>query len=361
MNIEPQSNTVYIYSYLVLYMTIRKLDDGKKNPWLCDVYPNGRSGKRVRKRFATKGEALAYEKFTLRETDDKPWLGEKSNKKRLLDMLDIWHERHGQSLAHAKYTYRKLKVIVMGVNNPIYSSLSAQMFTEYRAARIAGAIPDLNNHYTAVSFRTCNIEQDLLNAMISELQRMEIWKAINPLQSVRHFRLHEAEMEFLTIDEIIMLVDEAERYETHKDLHKIIKLCLATGGRFLEVSTLTGSQLSQYKVTFTQTKGKKNRTVPIGIELYNEIYKEGSGALFNIAYSTIYRFISKHVPRLKNQAAHVLRHTFASYYLMNGGNIIALQRILGHSDIKQTMRYAHLSPDHLEDVVTKNPLYQLKR
>nr|WP_238787237.1 hypothetical protein [Vibrio fluvialis] len=44
---------------------------------------------------------------------------------------------------------------------------------------------------------------------------------------------------------------------------------------------------------------------------------------------------------------------------MNGGNIIALQRTLGHSDIKQTMRYAHLAPDHLEDVVSKNPLVTL--
>ncbi|WP_252724207.1 tyrosine-type recombinase/integrase [Vibrio hepatarius] len=114
------------------------------------------------------------------------------------------------------------------------------------------------------------------------------------------------------------------------------------------------------KVTFTQTKGKKKRSVPISPELYDVIYKEGSGPLFNIGYSTVYRFIVRNVPRLKQQAAHVLRHTFASYYMMNGGNIIALQRILGHSDIKQTMRYAHLAPDHLEDVVTKNPLANLK-
>jgi len=45
--------------------------------------------------------------------------------------------------------------------------------------------------------------------------------------------------------------------------------------------------------------------------------------------------------------------------MMNGGNIIALQRILGHADIKQTMRYAHLAPDHLEDAVEKNPLNSL--
>lgn len=56
------------------------------------------------------------------------------------------------------------------------------------------------------------------------------------------------------------------------------------------------------------------------------------------------------------QAAHVLRHTFASHFVMNGGNILTLQKILGHSSLVMTMRYAHLSPDHLSDAVRFNPL-----
>lgn len=107
------------------------------------------------------------------------------------------------------------------------------------------------------------------------------------------------------------------------DLHKVIKLCLATGSRFSESANLTGAQLTKYKVTFTQTKGKKNRAVPISPELYDVIYKEGSGPLFDIGYSTVYRFIIKQIPRLKQQAAHVLRHTFASYYMMNGAAAIS--------------------------------------
>nr|WP_246873110.1 integrase [Pantoea ananatis] len=39
-----------------------------------------------------------------------------------------------------------------------------------------------------------------------------------------------------------------------------------------------------------------------------------------------------------------------------GGNIIVLQRILGHSDIRVTIRYVHLAPDHLEDAIRFNPL-----
>lgn len=41
---------------------------------------------------------------------------------------------------------------------------------------------------------------------------------------------------------------------------------------------------------------------------------------------------------------------------MNGGNIIALQRILGHATIQQTMAYAHFAPDYLQDAVALNPL-----
>lgn len=56
------------------------------------------------------------------------------------------------------------------------------------------------------------------------------------------------------------------------------------------------------------------------------------------------------------QLTHVLRHTFASHFMMNGGNILVLQRILGHTDIKVTMRYAHFSPDHLSEAMLLNPL-----
>jgi len=56
------------------------------------------------------------------------------------------------------------------------------------------------------------------------------------------------------------------------------------------------------------------------------------------------------------QLSHVLRHTFASHFMMNGGNILVLQRILGHTDIKMTMRYGHFTPNHLEDALKTNPM-----
>ncbi len=41
---------------------------------------------------------------------------------------------------------------------------------------------------------------------------------------------------------------------------------------------------------------------------------------------------------------------------MNGGNILTLQKILGHTTVAMTMRYAHLAPDHLQDAVRLGPV-----
>ena len=50
-------------------MSIRNLKDGSKKPWQLETYPNGRDKNRIRKRFATKGEAAAYERYLLQQTE----------------------------------------------------------------------------------------------------------------------------------------------------------------------------------------------------------------------------------------------------------------------------------------------------
>jgi integrase len=46
---------------------------------------------------------------------------------------------------------------------------------------------------------------------------------------------------------------------------------------------------------------------------------------------------------------HDLRHTFASHWVMNGGDLFKLQKILGHKTVQMTMRYAHLQPSAFKD------------
>ena len=50
---------------------------------------------------------------------------------------------------------------------------------------------------------------------------------------------------------------------------------------------------------------------------------------------------------------HDTRHHFASWYVMRGGALPALQQILGHATLAMTMRYAHLSPKHLREEMAK--------
>lgn len=49
-------------------------------------------------------------------------------------------------------------------------------------------------------------------------------------------------------------------------------------------------------------------------------------------------------------------HTFASHYMAKGGDILTLQRVLGHASLAMTMKHAHFSPGHLAEVVNLNPL-----
>jgi integrase len=49
---------------------------------------------------------------------------------------------------------------------------------------------------------------------------------------------------------------------------------------------------------------------------------------------------------------HDLRHTFASWYMMNGGDLYELAKILGHSNIKMAERYAKLGCEHITKTST---------
>ena len=178
---------------------------------------------------------------------------------------------------------------------------------------------------------------------------------------MREFKISESEMAYLTIDEIRTLLAECENSRS-KDLTTIVKICLATGARWSEAEGLKGNQIRAGQIIFVKTKGKKNRAVPITEQLHAELPSSRKAhAIFEPCYSAFRKAMQRAGINTPNgQLTHVLRHTFASHFMMNGGNILVLQRILGHTDIKITMRYAHFAPDHLSEARMFNPLNMIE-
>lgn len=336
-------------------MTVSKQKSGK---WLCEVYPQGRDGRRIRKQFATKGEAEAFETWAKREAEEKPWLGEKADRRRLSELIALWYKLHGQSLAASKSRLAKLEIVCRGLGDPIAAQLTAKAWAHYRDKRLSG---EIDNGYTPdpakwkVKPITVNREQHYLSAVFNELTRLGEWSLPNPLESVRPFREKEREMSWLTQAQIAELLAACVRFG-NVDLTRVVKICLATGAHWREAESLTRTQLVPNKLTFVKTKGGRNRTVPIPQWLFDELAPL-EGALFQPCYADFTRMLATTSLALaEGQKTHVLRHTFASHFMMNGGNILVLQRILGHANIRETMRYAHFAPDHLEEAVTLNPL-----
>lgn len=336
-------------------MTVRKLSDGQ---WVADFYTvnrsDGKQGKRVRKKFATKGEAIAFENYTLQKLEDSPWLGKGKDKRRLSDLVNLWYERHGIALRDGQKRVRAMLWAAECMGSPLATEFSAQLFTAYRAKRLDGHFAR-TKRIAEVSPRTMNLEHAYFLAVFNELKRLGEWDAPNPLENVRQFRTEESEMAYLTAEQINKLLGEC-RLSSAKDLEMIVKICLATGARWSEAETLKRSQITAGKVTFIKTKGKRNRTIPLAPEIITELPKK-NGTLFKPCYNAFRTAIEKTGIELPaGQLTHVLRHTFASHFMMNGGNILVLQKILGHTDIKMTMRYSHFSPDHLEEALFLNPL-----
>lgn len=67
---------------------------------------------------------------------------------------------------------------------------------------------------------------------------------------------------------------------------------------------------------------------------------------------TAWRSLRK-LARLRNFHFHDLRHHFASRLVQTGVDLNSVRELLGHSDIKMVLRYAHLAPEGLASAVEK--------
>ncbi|HBA2728949.1 TPA: tyrosine-type recombinase/integrase [Escherichia coli] len=320
-------------------MSIKKLEGGQ---YEVDVWPRGRNGKRIRRRFEKKQEAVLFERYVLANADKKEWLGASVDRRTLSELLDTWWLLYGQTQENGEIEKRHLNKTIRALGDPAVNRLNKRMIAQHRSQRLEDGI----------SAATINRDIYRLSGMFSTLIKLEEFRKENPCKGLEPLKEAPPAMTYLAKSEISKLLDTLTG-----DDRRVALLCLSTGARWGEGSTLRGEQVNHGRVTFLKTKNGKKRTVPISEELEKEIKTSDTGPLFKVDYENFCEWLRLVKPDLpRGQATHVLRHTFASWFMMNGGNIIALQQILGHASIQQTMVYAHLAPDYLQHAVTLNPL-----
>jgi integrase/recombinase XerD len=104
--------------------------------------------------------------------------------------------------------------------------------------------------------------------------------------------------------------------------------------------------LRREKFFFEIPRPKKPSILPKAINI--EDIKRLLGATTNLKHNTMLKLFNKSV------GIHGLRHSFATHLLEAGTDISLIQELLGHTDIKTTLRYTHISQKAIKNV--KSPL-----
>jgi len=144
--------------------------------------------------------------------------------------------------------------------------------------------------------------------------------------------------------------------------HKLLLLIgYGAGLRRSEIVTLKWADIlfSEHKIHVKQTKGNKDRIVmlPYSIVSYLHDYRNlfpSNDWVFTGQYKgealsarTIQQVMKDAVTKAgleKKATVHTLRHSFATHLLESGTDIRYIQQLLGHSSIKTTMIYTHITP-----------------
>jgi len=150
--------------------------------------------------------------------------------------------------------------------------------------------------------------------------------------------------------------------QTFYRLRLLVLIALTTGMRIAEIFALTWSDVldsEELIAVRSMLKGGKMRYVPMPLELATEIKRfpavigedrifppkrgaTGERQRVEGSFETILKMAG-----IEGFRFHDLRHTMASWYMMNGGDLYELAKILGHSNIKMTERYAKLGKAHI--------------
>lgn len=198
-------------------------------------------------------------------------------------------------------------------------------------------------------------------------------EAVNPAAGVREVRKPSRLPLFITADKMNFLIDHLLPCSDFKRMRTriIILLFYHTGVRCSELASLrdAGVNLSRDYIK-VYGKGDKERIIPFGRELHNEITRylqmrdtvcpcDRSDYFIKTSFGTnctpgqirvITKMALRRVVPEEYCHPHVLRHTFATHLMNNGARIENIKLLLGHESITTTAIYEHTSISHLKNI-----------
>jgi integrase len=339
--------------------TIRKRSNKKGgNSWQIDYYTP--EGKRKMKCFSKKADAEAYLGKVLAAKKEG----------RYHDVFDVKLETHT--------TFNELadRYVENYQHQRSFSSLKGYLIRGFREVfgdKQLGQITFLDletyrNRSKATPTRwgkvkadtTVNREMVVLGHILNKAVEWGMLEA-SPSQKGQRlmFKENNQRLRFLSNDEIDKLLAACSLH-----LRPVVEVALHTGMRRGELLSLKWEQIHHGQIYLTKTKTDKARQIPINnrlADLLRELRQKNhlkSPYVFCFPNGDRVRHIKNGFLGACRRAGledfhfHDLRHTFASHLVMNGVGLKAVQELLGHADIKTTMRYAHLSQEHLREAVS---------
>lgn len=325
-------------------MAIEQLPDGR---WRVDVEPI--KGKRFRKTLKTKGEAQRFEATCRAKViDNKDWSPKPKDRRRLSELVQLWHALHGVSLADGHRRFPILKAAAAFMGDPVAHKVDGAMIASARARWIANG----------VTGKTANNRLGYLKSVYNELHKLDVIDYPCPFTRIKPIKLQERRLAYLTKPQIVELLGALRSRTTAPHSYMVAVICLSTGARWGEAQALTPERIGSGVITFANTKSKRVRAVPVSPSLVDSIRQHWAehGPFSNCIGVFRKVLLETTINPPRGQSSHILRHTFAAHFIMGGGHIVTLKEILGHASLSMTMRYAHLSPGHLHEAIRLSPL-----
>lgn len=222
---------------------------------------------------------------------------------------------------------------------------------------------------SGIANSSINHELTILSAAIGYVRDRWELNIPNPTQRQRLPR-PDHRVRYLEKIEADRLLEAAKHQDYGKQLHAFILLGLNTGCRKNEMLHLRWEDISELRSTITlraeMTKSQKRRVIPLNTKAKEALQAMREWQIkHNIQTEWVFakldgqriKWINRVFDRAKEKAGikdfriHDLRHTFASWLVMHGVDLIKVRDLLGHSTVLMTERYAHLAPDRLHGAV----------